>query len=96
MSRHVFVVFCILICSVWPTGLTAADVILKNNKGVEWIVSDTPQGYTFGKVLFNGKLLEAPLMQGILNFKNTENDSVYWFFASKVDRVNKNFKDIYI
>jgi hypothetical protein len=90
MKRHVYVIFWLIFCLFWATHLPAQDVILKNNEGIEWVVPKTAQGYTFGTVSFNGKPLEAPLMSGIINFRNTETNTVYWFFASQTDLVNPN------
>jgi len=78
----------VLTISFCFTYVSAAEVILKNNKGIEWIISKTSKGYTFGEILYNGKTVEAPLLKGVINFRNTVNDSIYWFFASDINQVN--------
>jgi hypothetical protein len=81
-------ILCIIVCLVLVICLPAEDVVLKNNSGVELIISKTNQGYTLGKALFNGKPVEAPLLKGIINFRNISTDSTYWFFGSEINQVN--------
>ena len=69
--------------------MAIADVVLKNNTGIEWTISKQPEGYAFGTITFNGQQIEAPLMKGILRFINPEDGSNFWFYASKCKQVDE-------
>jgi hypothetical protein len=52
--------------------LSAADVTLENDAGVEVVVQKTPQGYALGRISLNGEPVETPLSDGMIRLLDTE------------------------
>ncbi len=83
-SRRAVLILIWFSCSA---HLFAADVVLQNNMGVKFVISQQPAGYAFGMVYVNGKLVEAPLTKGVLAFRNTADGQETWLYASKAEQV---------
>ncbi len=66
----------------------AANVILQNNSGIRWVISEQEEGYAFGSLFVNDDLAEASLTKGVIRFINTDNENDVWFYASKCEQVS--------
>jgi len=92
MSKHFFriiqFVIILMFFSSISTYVLADEIILENNSGVKIIASKTVDGYAFGTIYLNDKPIEKSMLNGMLLFKNTENNKDIWFYASEAEKIN--------
>ena len=68
--------------------MDAKDIIIENNVGIKCIITEEKEGYTFGAIYANDKLVERPLLKGMIMFKDIKNGKKYWLYASKGKKVS--------
>ncbi len=73
--------------------LLGADVVVENNRGVKFVVSQQAAGFSLGSLYISGKPVEVPLEQGMLAFRNSSNDQVVWLYAAKAESVTASKAD---
>ncbi len=68
------------------TSGIAQDLILDNESRVQCALQHSDKGYSLGTIFLNGRAAEAPLESGLLLFRNTDNGSEQWFYASELQQ----------
>jgi hypothetical protein len=63
-------------------------MILKNGAGLKWEPVRTDKGWTLGSLSLNGKLIERPLLEGLLALRQVKTGQIRWLAASKGERVS--------
>jgi len=70
--------------------LDEEKVILQNNVGIKCVIPQGAKGYTFGSIYVNDKLMEKPLLKGMMMFRNTADNTEYWLYASDCTQVSSS------
>jgi len=70
--------------------LNADDVVVENSTGIRCIISDQKEGYAFGSIYVNRQIVEKPLLKGMMSFKNSEDNSEYWLYASEYKKISSS------
>lgn len=86
--QYNLVILIALVCLTVPMHLDAGDIVLENNLGIKCIIPKQKEGYAFGSIYMNGKLVERPLLKGMMKFKNTADDTEYWLYASMGKKIS--------
>jgi hypothetical protein len=81
----IFLVFLYLIIAI---NIYASDIVLKNNLGIKCVIKDLPEGYAFGSIYLNDRLMESPLLKGMIMFNDIDNKSEYWLYAAEGKKVS--------
>ncbi len=61
-------------------------LVLTNQAGLSWEPLGTDDGWSFGAIAINGKLVEQPLTEGLLALRNLKTGAVRWIRASKAEK----------
>jgi len=76
-SKHCFIAVILMSFCMIYTGI-AEDIVMENQSGVKVIIPKTDAGYTLGSISLQGKLIESPLLKGMIKVKNTRTNTVTW------------------
>ena len=92
MKKHYFFLLRVIIATMLALGLIsqslAENIILENKSGVKIVIPKTAKGYAFGTVSLNGNPVEDSLQDGMILFKNIENNQDFWFYASEEKKIS--------
>lgn len=88
-SIHIkWLILLVFLYLIIPINIYASDIVLQNNAGIKCIIKDLPEGYAFGSIHVNDKLVEKQLLKGMVMFKDTKDDKEHWLYASKVNKIS--------